>query len=212
MKVTFTYRFTCLYRLHRVIAVLAIMVMVLPAAVTAQLHLKENTSLVVKSVLTSKEQNNNLYAPLLGEGTLRLDGVQQQLFASEQAWVHHLHIINAANLDITSQLVVRGDLMINSGRLALAHTITLLGDLVMGKDATINDLLYIHRIFNSNVPVASTQQNAVLTNTSYTTAMVPVVIIENPLLINLKKSLIYNNSFDTIHHAMAPPLPPPECV
>lgn len=197
---------------QRIMAVLAMGLFLLPGLSIAQLHVKENTQITVKSVLSSQEQVNNIGATLQGDGVLVLNGVQQQLHSAADAWLNDLHITQAGELSITSPLHLRGDLMVDRGTLKLIYTVTIGGELQLGPTATVQDshLIYIlkpvpvvrynHR--NDTLLVPHALWAGIINTTAVNSVQVPIIRVQP-----VTGTVTFLN-----HAGPQPPLPPPEWV
>ncbi len=211
----FTQRYNPLQKRHRSCIVALLLVVgfgLLPVVGTAQLHIKENTQIAVKGVLTSQEPINNLQATLQGEGTLVLDGDGQELTTAPGVWLHNLRITRATGLSITSPLQLHGDLRVDTGILKLIYTVQLAGDLQLGADATVQDYHLIHTIkpmpvvriqhHNNTLLVTTTTWVGVLPGTTNGHWLAPVAREQATTMV----ATFINNT------AQQPPLPPPEWV
>jgi hypothetical protein len=105
----------------------------------AQLTIKGNTTITINGVLSSKEINNTFDSNLGGTSELVLNGKEQALETASGISLPTLHIANASQLAIKSDLILRGDLIIDSGVLNLTKQVRVGGKIMLKNDATIKN-------------------------------------------------------------------------
>lgn len=113
------------------------MALLIPYLGMSQFVVKKNTMFITNTSLVSFEAVNIFESNLLGSGTFYLNGYAQSFYAHNDISIPTLQIAHASELDIISELSIRGALTLKSGRLKLKHPVYLQGNLHVLNDALI---------------------------------------------------------------------------
>lgn len=175
-----------------------------------QFKVNPNTKFTVKNVVSSKEEVNILNSSILGDHQFVLNGVQQSLATSENTSLPTLRVVNADELNIQTEIKVRGDLIVEAGVLQLENQVYIEGELVVQNNASIKNPHFIifknKHVFEKGI--ASTITTEIFTPTSLW-VQVNHVQIQPPIAIQNKpfatKGTHVKNQFNGI-----PFSPPPE--
>ena len=103
----------------------------------AQFKVNPNTIFTANNVVSSKEEANVFDSSVLGESQIVLNGQNQHLQASKSASLPTLKVADANELTITTELKLRGDLVVETGVLKLDHPLHVEGKVLLGDDVLI---------------------------------------------------------------------------
>ena len=137
------------------------MVLLLCCAVSfGQLKVNPNTLITAKTVISSKEEANIFDSSILGDNEVVLNGENQYLETAANTSLPTLRIANANALTIQTELVLRGDLVVQSGVLVLKKPVHIEGKVILEDDAIIHNehlIIYknkfvFHKVLTAPVP------------------------------------------------------------
>jgi len=110
----------------------------------AQLKVNPNTAFTANNVVTSKETKNVFDSNVLGNSQLVLNGTSQQLETAENTSLPTLYVANGDQLDIKTEVRLRGDLIIKTGTLVLQKPLQVAGEVKIDKRAKVLNSFYIN--------------------------------------------------------------------
>lgn len=110
----------------------------------AQLKVNPNTLFTVKNVVSSKEEANIFDSSILGEDQLVLNGQNQFLETAKNTSIPTLRITDGDELQIRTEVQLRGDLVVESGVLKLEQPIHVKGNVILENDAKVHNDFFIN--------------------------------------------------------------------
>ena len=177
----------------------------------AQLKVNPNTTFTANNVVSSKEEVNVFDSSILGEDQLVLNGQNQQLATAKNTSLASLRVANASELEISTELHLRGNLVVESGILKLDQPLHIKGDLILENDANIhNDHFIIYEnkfVFEKDF--ASTPVVKLLQSTPF---LAQLIQSESTLIIQTEKPIIGSKEKSNYQFKGTPFSPPPELI
>jgi hypothetical protein len=175
-----------------------------------QLKVNPKTIVTANNVVSSKEEANVFDSSVLGNDTLLLNGVHQYLETADSTSLPSLHVANGNELTIRSELKLRGNLVVKSGVLILQKPLHIEGDVILEKDAAIQNqylIIYDNKFVFEKQGTSSTIVEMATSSPLRMENVYKEGLQSSYIII---KSVIISNDFIKSQYLIRPFSPPPE--